>query len=190
MSINLRAGESLPPKEPTAVSCPIMQAAPVEDQPPKLENSVKTVFAGTFGARTQSGIKMAKNPKTCRKRMMDSNSGRCLAPTVLKTNEKTVTAIVIRVPCQAVGTYCGKEMAAICKMMLPAPKAVVAIAACQPSAESHPTWDVVRYSHWMCVVVSKTDHVAQKALAAWGSKLRGPVVLSSARWGHRRHLSK
>ena len=47
-TVYVRAGESLPPREPVAVSCPTMQAAPTEDQPPKLENSVKTSFAGAY----------------------------------------------------------------------------------------------------------------------------------------------
>ena len=46
--IYVRAGESLPPKDPVAVSCPITHAAPTDDQPPKFSNLVKTSVAGTF----------------------------------------------------------------------------------------------------------------------------------------------
>ena len=97
-------GASFVAAEPIAVSDPITQAPPTEDQPPKFSKSVKTVFAGTFGARTQSGIKIAKKPKMCKNRIIDSKSGRCLAPTVLKIREKITTAMVISVPCHLVGT--------------------------------------------------------------------------------------
>jgi hypothetical protein len=48
------------------LSCPARVAKPVLDQPPKLENSVKTLSALAFGAFTKMGTMTAKNASTCR----------------------------------------------------------------------------------------------------------------------------
>jgi hypothetical protein len=49
------ATPSMPKKDPMAVMAPIMQAPPTDDQPPKLENSVKTSVVEFFGEITHRG---------------------------------------------------------------------------------------------------------------------------------------
>lgn len=96
--------------------------------------------------------------------MAVSNKGSCLAPSVLNRTAKAATAMVIRVPCHAaslchivsehapingrplfatyhsLGAYLPPDpMEASWRTVAPDTKAVVAIAACIPSAVSQPT---------------------------------------------------
>jgi hypothetical protein len=92
--------QSNPNIEMIGVSNPIITDTPVLLHPPLLENSVKTAFALLRGARTQSGIIMAKRPKTWRTKTRPSTKGSFLARKVLKRIEKVEMAITSMVPCQ------------------------------------------------------------------------------------------
>jgi hypothetical protein len=129
----------LPPRDPTAVSWPTTTAAPILLHPPVLENEVNASLAEILGAITQSGVRTAKNPNTCKNRMVASSNGRCFAPRVLTITAKIAINIVMRVPCQRAGVYVGCIAEASSRMTFPAANDVSAIDACHPRAESQPT---------------------------------------------------
>lgn len=138
-----------------------MQAAAVVDQSPPLENDVQTSAEDALGARTQSGMQTAKNPRMLKKRIAPSKRGRYLAVKMLKQALKSAKAIVRRVPClhydvvseqhralegadvyrghthQGLGTKVPLRLARI-RTNCPLEYAVPAMFACQASADSQP----------------------------------------------------
>ena len=91
-------GQSYPIIAVSVVESPIIVDVPRLFQPPELLKSVKTDFALFRGPRTQSGIMMMKSPVMWIIRISASTRGSFFARNVLKMTEKSVMAMVIRVP--------------------------------------------------------------------------------------------
>ena len=90
---------SEPSRETVGLMIPTRQASPVLPQPPASVNCVKTSEVVERGAKTQSGIMMAKKPRTWRMRTRPSTNGNRLARSVLKISHIMTTAILSKVPC-------------------------------------------------------------------------------------------
>jgi len=95
--LHICAAESDPVNDITAVRSPTSAEVPSLFQPPPLLKVVKTSLALALGARTQSGIKIAKKPQMWMRRRIASTSGSFLARKVLKKMENAATAMMRRV---------------------------------------------------------------------------------------------
>jgi len=150
--------QSKPIIELNAVSNPIIYAVPIVGQLPPLLNCVNATFAEFRGARTQSGITMAKRPMTWRSRMNPSISGSFFAKDVLKTMQKRTTAMISSVPCHACGVYDGWLRVTKPWMIVPATNESPTTEPCQPIASSHPV-DALELSQ-ICFTRNHTRDVA------------------------------
>lgn len=83
---------------------PMSVDSPILPQFPPSENTVNTSLALLRGAKTHSGIRMARKPKMCSIRIVPSTIGSCLTNTVLKIMAMTLMAITNRVPCHCLKT--------------------------------------------------------------------------------------
>ena len=98
-SSDMCTAASAPSNGSTAGTNPTSAETPVELQPPKLLNCVKTLCASPRGPKTQSGMMMPKKPKTWMIRTRASIKGSFLASTVLKKIPKPETTKTGSVPC-------------------------------------------------------------------------------------------
>ena len=97
--------ESGPSSEYIGPMMPTIHATPCVGHAYALVNSANTACADWRGDSVQSGIRIAKKPNTCMIRMTPSMSGSFFAKNVLNRIATLATAMIIRVPCHACGTY-------------------------------------------------------------------------------------
>ena len=77
---------------------PTRKASPNDDQPALFSRPVHTSLLGAFGAKIQSGMRMAKEPQMWRMSIVPSTSGSFRAKKVLKIAQTVTTAMARRVP--------------------------------------------------------------------------------------------
>ena len=83
---------------------PINHDKPLLPYPERFVNSVNTDDAELMGARWTSGIRMAKNATTWRKRITPSRLGSNLTTTVLTKKVRRRTAYMMSVACHRLGS--------------------------------------------------------------------------------------